>query len=265
MLEKVIDIAKGAGAILIRYKNGKFDVKQKGGNPDDLVTSADYASDEYIRGRLEKEFAGDKILSEETQSSITDFSGRVWIVDPLDGTDLFSQRKAGFCVIIGLCNDGIPTLGVVYNPVNDELYFAEKGKGAYLLRGKAKKRLSVSKIDSISQAKAIIKPSYEKTKKYDKLPELIRVKEQVSGYSAGIKIMKIACGKLEFYFDSAYRASKWDTCGSQIILEEAGGKITGLSAPLDYYQQESRWQEPFLASNNAIHQATLDKILKYAP
>lgn len=263
MLEKVTDIAKGAGEILIRYKNGGFEVKQKGTNPSDLVTSADYASDKYIRKRLEEEFTRDKVLSEETYSSVDDFSGKVWIVDPLDGTDLFSQRKAGFCVIIGLCKDGVPTLGVVYDPVNNDLYFAEKGKGAYVQKGDTKRELVVSEIGSVSQARAIIKPSDEGARPYDRLPELIRVSEQLSGYSAGMKIMRIASGEIEFYFDGAYRASKWDTCGSQTILEEAGGKITGLRGPLDYCQQETRWPEPFLASNGVIHKPILDEILRY--
>lgn len=263
MLDKVIDIAKGAGAILIKYKDGEFEVEQKGDNPFDLVTSADYASDKYIRKRLEKAFVGDNILSEETEATIKDFSGRVWIVDPLDGTNLFAQRKTGFCVIIGLCENGVPTLGVVYDPINNELYFAEKGKGAYLQKGNTKTKLEVSDISSVSEARAMINPSDEGTKPYDKLPELIRVREQVTGCSLGIKIMKIASGEIEFYFDGAYRASKWDTCGTQIILEEAGGKITGLTAPLDYFQPQTRWQEPFLASNGVIHQPILDEISRY--
>ena len=75
------------------------------------------------------------------------------------------------------------------------------------------------------ETKAVIKKSDYNNKPYDKISELIKIKKHVSGLSAGIRLMKIASGKMDFYFEGSYRASKWDTCGTQVILEEAGGKI----------------------------------------
>lgn len=267
MLEKAIDIAKEAGLILEKYYRGDFSVDTKNGNPFDLLTTADLEADKFIRRRLKEEFPSDGILSEETEDTVEDYSGRVWIVDPLDGTNLFANRESGFCVIIGLCIDGVPSLGVIYDPINDELYYAKRGHGAYLQKGHSTKqlRLRVSNINSLSEARAILTQSDKGGKPYDGIVNQIKVKERLSGFSAGIKIMKIANGDLEFYLDCSYRPSKWDTCGSQIILEEAGGCITDMfNNRLNYKQKETRWQQPFLASNNVIHKLILEEVKRYS-
>jgi len=265
MLEKAIDIAKEAGGLLMKYQQGNFAVDKKNNNPNDLVTTADFGSDILIRKLLQKEFPSDSILSEENKAPVSDYSGRVWVVDPLDGTNLFSQRKEGFCVIVGLCKNGIPSLGIVYDPISHELYYAEKGKGAYLEKGNIKKRIKASGIESIPNSRAILHQSYEGNMPYDKFTDSIKVKEKTSECSAGIGIMKIACGEIEFYFDGHCMASKWDTCGGQVILEEAGGRITDLfGTALDYKQEQSRWERPFLASNGIIHKAVVNSIKTYA-
>ena len=112
------------------------------------------------------------------------------------------------------------------------------------------------------ETKAVIKKSDYNNKPYDKISELIKIKKHVSGLSAGIRLMKIASGKMDFYFEGSYRASKWDTCGTQVILEEAGGKISGINKPLNYLQKETRWPEPFLASNKVIHEKVLDQVFR---
>ncbi len=264
MMEKAIDIAREAGELLMKYQQGSFAIDKKGNNPNDLVTTADFESDILIRKLLQKEFPLDGILSEENKTSVSDYSGRVWIVDPLDGTNLFAQHKEGFCVIIGLCLNGAPRLGIVYDPLSKELYYAEKGKGAYLKKGSIKKRIEASSIGSISKSRAILHPSYGGNTPHDKFINSIKVKEKTSECSAGTGIMKIACGEVEFYFDGHCMASKWDTCGGQIILEEAGGRITDfLGNALDYKQAQNKWKFPFLASNGIIHKAVVDSIKKY--
>lgn len=264
MIEKVIDIAKEASKILLKYYKSDIGVSYKEAGGRSPVTKADFEADAYIRGRLQELFPRDKILSEETENHLKDYSGRVWIVDPLDGTRIYTEGKDGFCVIIGLCIDGVPVLGVVYAPIKDELYYAEKGKGAFLKKGNTVQQIKVSKINVLFQAKAIIKTSKIRESPWNKVAQL-KVKENfdLSECGAGIKMAKVAAGEIDFYIDAIFSPCKWDTCGPQIILEEAGGRMTDLSGqPLDYKQQNSKWENPLLVSNGLIYRTVISEAKK---
>ena len=263
MQDKIIDIAREAGKIILEYYHQKnLNVRSKDKTRYDPVTDADINADEYIRRRLQEEFPSDGILSEETKTAPLDYSGRVWIVDPLDGTNEFAQKKDGFSVNIGLCENGVPVLGVVYCPLRDELYYAERGKGAYIENKGKHKRLKVSRINLFPKSAAVIKPSDKGDMPLDEIVNL-KVKERIERDSAAMKIIKIAAGKVEFYIDAVFRAGKWDTCAAQIILEEAGGKITDLSGqPIDYKDEQPILKNSFVASNGIIHQKVIAEIRK---
>jgi 3'(2'), 5'-bisphosphate nucleotidase len=258
--EKVITIAKGAGKILMKYYTKEYETKTKNNDANDLVTTADFESNEYIRRELQKAFPTDKILAEEDTVKETDFNGRAWMVDPLDGTKDFVNKGKGFAVMIGLCENGVPKLGVVYGPAQELLYYAEEGKGAYLVSKKGTEKLKVNKCGKIKDSRMVVRFASGEKRAYDKIVDKFEVKEQIMESSIGLKLGIIARKNAEFHINTNLRASKWDTCAPQIILEEAGGKVTDPNGkPLNYLQKEQTWNEPFVASNKIIHSKVIEK------
>ena len=250
----IMDVIKGAGDIILKYY--KKDLKKTLKSDSTVVTKADIEADIYLHSALHKLFPEDKILSEESKDIVKDYSGRVWIVDPLDGTNYFADGKKGFAVILGLCENGVPVLGIIYAPLHQTIYYAQKNKGAFMENDSGKFKLRVSNNKVLSSARRIIKKSY-KSRKLSKVEKI---------YEAGIslKIMEIAKGNFDYHIDESHiAASKWDVCGPQIILEEAGGKLTGLDGTfIDYKAKESTLSKSFMASNGILHDAILRSINK---
>ena len=261
MIKQVITIVREAGDILTKYhKSENLNIRIKEGNKHMTVTKADIEADKLIRKRLRRKFPLDSILSEESNSRITDYRERVWIVDPLDGTNHFIAGEDDFCIIVGLCINGKPLLGVIYLPIKDELYYAINGKGAYFQKGETVKRINVSGVKRLSESKAILAHSYEGNNGIDPLLNRLHVKEKLQRCCAGVAIMKVAKGEADFYVNSTFTSSTWDTCGAQIILEEAGGKLTDLRGiSIDYITSHPRLMHSFMASNGAVHQALVEK------
>lgn len=264
MLEKIINIAANAGAIIMDVRKKGFETQIKS-DTFDFVTSADLASEKYILEELKKEFPNDSILSEEEERKVENNNSRIWMVDPLDGTKDFRNGGNGFSVMIGLCINGEPSLGVVFAPVKNLLYFAEKGKGAYLrVEGKTKK-LQVSEISDLKHARMIVRiMDKEKREENDGLAGFFNVKEKISESSVGIKVGLIAEQGAEFFVSSNPRTSKWDTCAPQIILEEAGGKMMDSQGkPLNYNQVDNLWGFVFIASNKNLLSPIVERIKQF--
>ena len=142
-LQEVRRIARSAGAILRRYHTEETQVDWKA--PGDPVTIADLEASEFIVGELRKLFPTDGILSEEMADDPSRVKqSRVWMVDPMDGTREFIDGREDFAVMIGLVIEGVPKLGVVYQPCTDKMYFAADGAGATLQHGEETRPLQVS-------------------------------------------------------------------------------------------------------------------------
>lgn len=257
MIDDVIDLAKRAGVLLVKHFDEKlFCVSTKNGESGNYITTADIEVDAFLREGLAKLFPNDGLLSEESSLDDADYSKNVWMVDPLDGTKDFIHGGDGFSIIIGKCTDGIPDLGVVYAPKIGALYYAEKGKGAFL----DNKKIHASKRKILSKSRMIVHIPYHDTtpKPSDDLMKNLKVAERIPAGSVGIRCGLIAEGKAEFSLGTFFRASKWDTCGPQVILEEAGGKLTDLNGDrLDYKQKPVRWLTPYIASNALLHKEAL--------
>src|SRR5436309_12844695 len=144
-----IELARAAGAVLLRHYHTPFLVEQKLNALDEIeeVTAADREANELIVNRLSREFPDDGILAEEssdTEQRLT--KDRVWLIDPMDGTKNFVQRDGDFAVQIGLAVGGESIAGVVYQPVRGVLYRAERGHGAWIEEAeKPAARMAVSK------------------------------------------------------------------------------------------------------------------------
>lgn len=263
MMDKVIQIAKEAGTIILKCREKGLKTKTKT-NEFDFVTTADIKSEEHILKGLKKIFPKDAILSEETQTDYNIKNERVWMVDPLDGTKDFKNGGDGYSIMIGLCLGGKPVFGVVYAPSKELLYYAEKGKGAFIEKDGKTRKLKTNDVGSIGQARMVTRFVQGEKRLTDALIDSFEIKEKIPESSVGIKIGLIASGDAEIHIHTNPRGNKWDTCAPQIILEEAGGKITDWNGnKLDYNQNENNWSNSFVATNSVLHILVVDKIKSY--
>jgi 3'(2'),5'-bisphosphate nucleotidase len=248
-------IAKNAGKVLLTYRKKGFSVNRKS-NPRDMVTEADIEADALIRESLTRHFRDDRILSEE-DASRPSMKGRVWVVDPLDGTDCFVDGGKGFAVIIGLCIDAVPILGTVYIPCLDEFYYGEKGKGAILKKEGEIIRLKVSKTDAIICSRALLHPNEKETTHRIDIPT-----KWLKRSSGAMDQMRVAKGEADFLIN-INRAAKWDVCASQVIVEEAGGTITTLdNEPIDYASPRAKLPRSYFVSNTKLHRELYESYLR---
>lgn len=251
MFKEVLLEALNAGASeLEKFFTGTFNISNKEGI-NNLVTEADHASESAILSILKEHFPGHYILSEE-KGAITQDSEYKWLIDPLDGTVNFAHGIPICCVSIGLEKNGEMLMGGVYAPFLNELYFAEKGKGAAL----NDKRIQVSKQTEVLHSCLVTGFPYT----YLELPNspldvfgrFIRKGIPVRRLgSAAIDLCWVAGGRFDGFYE--HKLEAWDSAAGSIIVEEAGGKVTDYSG-----KKFSPYQPQVLATNGKIH----DEMLK---
>src|SRR6056297_548144 len=256
-LEKIKSIAREAGEKVLEVYKGDLDKKRKKDNS--FVTKADLVSERIILKGL-KGF-GYPVLSEEKKDDLKRLdSDFLFIVDPLDGTRDFVEETGDFSIMIGLAQKGEPVMGVVYKPVGDKLYYAQKGKGAFLEeRGKVKK-LNVSFEKDLKRS-TLVMSRFHLSNTEEKLLDKGIVKESLRSGSIGVKVGLIAEGKAEGYFNKSSRTCEWDTCAPEVILKEANGKITDLDGEsLNYNSEKVNNESGVLATNGNIHLSLIKEI-----
>jgi 3'(2'),5'-bisphosphate nucleotidase len=257
-LESAKMLAVRAGDILLEhYVQPK--VRWKGhGNP---VTEADRLASAFLMKELKGLFPGDGFLSEEEPDEPDRLlKSRVWIIDPLDGTMEFINRLDEFAVMIGLSVGGISSLGIVYQPITQKLYYAELGNGAFLTENRTTRLLQVSQEPNPAAMTIALSRSHH-TADVDLIQSELGVTNSISSGSIGLKVGLICEGRAHLYLHTSPHTSQWDTCASDIIVREAGGRMTDLlNAPLRYNAPEVRNLNGVIASNGMIH----DRIAKAA-
>lgn len=250
-LEKVIIIAKDAGKILSKYFNTGIDVGYKQ-DEFDPVTQADKESDDFIRKALSITFPDDEILSEENDARPSSYAKRVWMVDPMDGTKDFVGGRASFAVMIGLLDNNVPRLGVVFNPITNELLYAVRDEGAFReFEGKTES-LHVSENNKLSEATLVVRNQIVgDIRPLDEQVNKLPVKYRISEGSIGLKLGLIAQGKADISIHTNIHGCKWDTLAAEVIITEAGGAILDLEGnKLDYSKKNVGWDKYFIAGNN---------------
>jgi myo-inositol-1(or 4)-monophosphatase len=251
MLKTTLLNAVQAGAAQLQhFFNGEFKISNKEG-VNNLVTEADHASEKVIIETIKNYFPGHFILSEETGEIVMD-SDYKWIIDPIDGTVNFANGIPLCCVSIGVEKAGKMILGAVYNPLMNEMFFAQTGFGASL---NDKKIAVSSKTDVI---KSCLVTGFPYT--YLDMPNgplqvferLIRKGVPVRRLgSAAIDLCWVAAGRFDGFYEHNLHA--WDSAAGFLIVQEAGGKVTDFSGK-DY----SPYQPQIVATNGKIH----DEMLK---
>ena len=252
-LKEVKRIALAAGAILMKHYRGSGTVEWKG--PGDPVTRADREASEFIVAELRELFPDDGILSEELpDNAIRLGKTRVWMIDPMDGTREFIENRSEFAVMIGLALQGVPVLGVVYQPTTGRLFSAGPGTGAFLdLDGKST-RLAVSTESSAAKLTMAMSRSH-RSSRVEKICHTMGILKSIQTGSVGLKVGLIVEGKAHLYIQAGNQTHLWDTCGPEAILREAGGTMTDIfGKPLRYAEQEHRNLHGVIASNGVIHE-----------
>lgn len=257
-LQEASRIAREAGRILLGIYATDFDVDFKG--KADPVTEADRRGNDYIVEQLRTVFPEDGVVAEESPDR-TDamMRGRVWYVDPLDGTKEFIAKNGEFSVMLGLAIDGMATLGVVYQPVMHKLYAGVVGQGATVEQKGERTPLRVSDEADASSLRLVVSRSH-RSKSTDLLVERLGITRESRSGSVGLKVGLIAEQSADLYVHISDKSSAWDACGPEAILRAAGGRFTDLNGDEYCYGGPSgdlRNSRGILACNAAAFEAVL--------
>ncbi|HEX8367650.1 MAG TPA: 3'(2'),5'-bisphosphate nucleotidase CysQ [Pyrinomonadaceae bacterium] len=264
-LEAAVALAREAGKTILEFYALEIIAEQKLGadNFSEPVTIADKTASRMIVAGLTEAFPEDGVLSEEEDDliEIRATRNRVWMIDPIDGTWGFIKKDGDFGVQIGLTAGGEVILGVVFLPVHNTLYFASKGAGAFMIQNdEAPKRLQVSEKTNFTEMLLASSRNHRSPKMY-RIIEDFGFRQEIQRGSVGIKIGLIAQQICDLYIHLSPRTKFWDTCAPQIILEEAGGKMTDLFGyPLRYDLHDVQNHNGILATNGAAHDETVQHL-----
>jgi len=220
----------------------------------DLVTEVDHACEKALVEAIERERPGDGVLGEEGHGREVPGCEWRWVIDPLDGTTNYAHGYPRFCVSIGVERSGVREVGVVYDPLLDELYHAARGAGAWL----GERRLSVSSQRELGLALVATGFAYDVHRSSsDNAESFARMLKAARGIrrdgSAALDLCYVAAGRLDAYWE--FKLHAWDVAAGVLIVEEAGGCVTAADAgpvPPD--------GSSVVATNAHLHAAVMDRI-----
>jgi myo-inositol-1(or 4)-monophosphatase len=251
MLNFAIETAREAGQILLEKFGRKIGVFKKG--DINLVTEADLASEKLIIERIRSYYPKHAILAEESGDAVLldGVNTWKWIIDPLDGTTNYAHGYPCFCVTIALEHDGEIVIGVTFDPTRNELFAAEKGKGATLNN----KPIRVSDTEKLSESLIVTGFPYNFKEKENFARHLTDFLLHSRGVrrdgSAAIDMAYVACGRFDGFWEEGL--NPWDVAAGLLLIEEAGGQVT-------YYNGEKYniYSPPICGSNGLIHREMLE-------
>ena len=229
-LTTAIELARAAGERLLHWYEGALEISAKS-SEFDLVTQADREAEEIILGGLRERFPDHAILAEESGASGVEGEWQ-WVVDPLDGTTNFASQFPHFCVSIGLRHRDETVLGVILDPLREELFWAERGAGAWLESPRVgRKRLAVRRTARLEAALLATGFAYVRaTTETNNIAEFTRVIRRIRGIrragSAALDIAYVAAGRIDGYWE--YHMQPWDTTAGALLVTEAGGELATL-------------------------------------
>src|SRR5262245_31164308 len=243
-LEVAVEAAKLGGEVLKQFYGQVKEIEYKG--EINIVTNVDKQSEKLIVELLSSRFPKHSILAEEG-TDMANASEYKWVIDPLDGTTNYAHDYPIFCVSVGLERNGEMIAGAVYQPISEELFVAEKGTGAYL-NGR---RIQVSRIVNLKQG--LVSTGFP----YDVLENPGQAMKDFSYFvdsaqavrrdgSAALDLCYVAMGRFDGFWEA--RLKPWDTAAGVLIVNEAGGRVTGFQD-----QHYSTYKDQVVASNGLLH------------
>jgi len=258
-LQNYLDVAIEAARLAGGYQRYRFatplDVDMKGDK--DLVTEVDRESERMIVEHLLDRYPGHNILAEEGDYPEGASAFR-WVIDPVDGTTNFAHGFPWFCVSIALEHDGELLVGVVYNPIYDELYTAAKGKGAFLNGRRLKVSLKAPLRDTLLGTGFPYDCATDPANNFD---NFMAFQKAVRGIrragSAALDLAAVAAGRLDGFWEM--KLKPWDVAAGVLLVQEAGGMVTAYDGSA-YAIHNNR----ILASNGLIHGEMVDMLAAVA-
>jgi 3'(2'), 5'-bisphosphate nucleotidase len=257
-LDTALDAATEAGRVILdQYE--RFDAI-----PDaraDISTQADRDAQEVILQILHRAFPNDTLRAEEKTPSLADAPStapRCWIVDPIDGTRGFAKKNGEFSVMVALLEAQHIVVGVVLEPVANRLTFATKGGGCWQRVGRSGPATRCQVRQTKTLADSILVQSHSRSPgRQTALVAALAPGRVLETYSAGVKLALVARGEADLYLNTYVHFNDWDICAGQILVEEAGGKVTGLLGEPIRYGAATGQRSGLLASNLVLHDAAL--------
>ena len=244
VLEFAVQLAFESGRIQKSHFQESHSIYHKG--EINIVTEVDLECQARIMSLIGERFPGDHIISEE-KDNVFDGHGNKWIIDPVDGTTNYAHGYPFFCTSIAYEVEGQVVCGVVYNPIFDELFFAERGKGSYL-NGQ---RLHVSSTGEMKQALLVTGFPYDlATSSRNNIDHFVAFLYKAQAVrrdgSAALNLSYVAAGRFDAFWE--LKLNPWDTAAGLLVLIEAGGMATDFEGvPFDIYKGQ------LVASNGVIH------------
>jgi len=251
----LLDATHEAGKIIQSYFNGTFVINHKEGI-NNLVTEVDHLAEQKIISVIKATYPTHSIIGEESGENIQ-LSDYQWVIDPIDGTVNFAHGIPLCCVSIGLLLNGSVLMGAVYNPMMNELFFAQKGKGATLNGNPIK----VSAKSDFKTAFLVTGFPYKWPENSLEHPVKVFERMVLQGLpirrlgSAAIDLCWVACGRFDGFWE--YNLSAWDVAAGYLIVLEAGGTITDFNGNIG-----NVFDKQTLATNGLIHNDILSVINK---
>jgi myo-inositol-1(or 4)-monophosphatase len=229
-LSEIETLARNAGAILREGYDKEHNIQYK--SEIDLVTEIDHASEKYLLDEINSHFPGGHIFAEEsgeTQGQNED----VWYIDPLDGTVNYAHRVPIFCVSIGFASHGILELGAVYDPLLNEMFTAERGKGAFL-NGK---QLHVSNTTELKKSLLVTGFPYDTwntpRNNFDYFIKLAKMTQGVRRLgSAALDGCYVAAGRFDGFWELSLKP--WDIAAAGLIAQEAGARVSTIDGDANF-------------------------------
>ena len=255
MKNRLIEIIKEAGAILKQgyYEQKEITFKAK----KDLVTTYDVKVENFLKEKFLEMFPSYNIIAEESDNKNIEFNNSI-IIDPIDGTTNFVNKIPHTCISVGVYNEQKPFIGIVYNPILEELYCAQVGQGAFL----NDQKIQVCQDDNLMTSLISTGFPYSSANNSDDLNDVIARMKNILPHcqdirrlgSAALDLCYVARGIYGGYYEMNLKA--WDVSAGIIILQEAGGQISNIKG-----EEYTLFKDKYIvASNSKIHNALLKQL-----
>ena len=248
----IVANVRAAGELLMRLREEKFETLEKGGDPRDVITSVDFAVNDFLTSKIRETFPEDIIYSEEVGGTVTNVP-RLWTIDPIDGSSNFSRGIPHFSICIAFLENRVTEAGAVYNPVTNELFSFKKGGGAFL----NDKPIRVSSITKLKDASVFLHAG-RKPELWDwggeSYTKLLNAAKKTSNYGgSALDACFVAAGRIEANIYG--RLTTIDIAAAIGILLEAGGRVVNDSGEKIAFSTEP--QKVIMTNSPEIESAVL--------